>query len=177
MLGNEVLVGQGTTRGESWGADRVVIVAETRVAVGEARGFHFLVPDVRWVDVKNEPRPLQQLSAQRVEWEFAGLDAATGGRPYPLTAPWNRWVGEGEATQQDVVYVRQDDGPYGAPPLSLGASVIHLDRLRARRAPGLPRSVTVPPEPVFGVQDAPRRDDRQRIGRGLGQRTASFDVV
>ena len=36
MLGNEVLVGQGTTRGESWGADRVVIVAETRVAVGEA---------------------------------------------------------------------------------------------------------------------------------------------
>ena len=63
VLGNEVLVGQGTTRGESWGADQVVIVDETRVAVGEARGFHFLVPDVRWVDVKNEPRPLQQLSA------------------------------------------------------------------------------------------------------------------
>ena len=87
VLGNEVLVGQGTTRGESWGADQVVIVAETRVAVGEARGFHFLVPDVRWVDLKNEPRPLQQLSAQRVEGEFAGLDAATGCRQDHLAAP------------------------------------------------------------------------------------------
>ena len=85
--------------------------------------------------------------------------------------------GEGEATQQDVAYVRQDDGPDGAPPRCLGASVVHLDRLRARWAPGLSRSVTVTPEPVFGVEDPPRRDDRQWIGRGLGQRTASFDVV
>lgn len=101
------------------------------------------MPDLRWVAFEDEPRLLEQFSSQRVEWEFAGLDAAAWGRPDHLSTLRNRRVGKSEAAQQDVVIVRDHDGPDGPPPLSLGSLVLHLDRLRAWWAPGLPRSVAV----------------------------------
>lgn len=53
-----------------------------------------MVPDLRWVAFEDEPRLLEQFSSQRVEWEFAGLDAAAWGRPDHLSTLRNRWVGK-----------------------------------------------------------------------------------
>lgn len=94
VLSGEELGGQGTTRGESWGADQVIVIDQTRVALSEAGGFHFLVPYVWWVELQDEPCLFEQFSTQRVERDFAGLDAAAWGRPDHLRATWTAGWGK-----------------------------------------------------------------------------------
>lgn len=109
VLGREFVIRQRAAGSKAHGADEEVVVDHPVVAARMAGSGGLLVPDVRRVGVKDKPRLLVQLPAQRRQRQFTGLDAAARSRPYDRCGRRYSWMREAEAAQQDTVVIGQDD--------------------------------------------------------------------